>query len=99
MASIRLFDKTFVPFIPYEELMKDIDAVAAKLNSDYSGNEDIPIILSVLNGAMMFTSELMKRLSFECELMSIKIKSYSGTHTSGVIQETWALPEMLKAEG
>lgn len=96
MERIKIYDKTFVPYIKYEDLMKDIDAVAEKVNKEYSGGPDIPILLCVLNGAMMFTSELMKRLNFECELMSVKIKSYSGEHTTGVIQETMGLTGDVK---
>ncbi len=91
MDSVKVCDKTFVPFIKYEDLMKDIDAVADRINADYADAEDIPIILCVLNGAMMFTSELMKRLTFDCELMSIKIKSYSGDHSTGEIKQTLGL--------
>lgn len=91
MEKIQIWDKTFVPYITYEELMKDIDAVAIKLNEDYSGAEDVPVLLSILNGAMMFTSELMKRLDFNCELMSTKLKSYSGTQSAGVIKEAMGL--------
>lgn len=91
MDSVKVFDKTFVPYIKNDDLMKDIDAVAERINADYCGGEDVPIILCVLNGAMMFTSELMKRLSFECELMTIKIKSYSGDHSTGQVKQTLGL--------
>ena len=91
MDSVKVYDKTFVPFIKYEVLMKDVDAVAERLNADYAGGGDIPIILCVLNGAMMFTAELMKRLTFDCELMSIKIKSYSGDHSTGEVKQTLGL--------
>ena len=91
MEKIKVYDKAFVPYISYEEISKDIDALAAKLNRDYGGGDDIPILLCVLNGAMMFTGEIMKRLDFECELMSIKLKSYSGSHSTGVIRETMGL--------
>ena len=96
MEKVKVFDKVFVPYIKYEDLQKDIDAVAARLNADYGGGKDIPILLCVLNGAMMFTAELMKRLDFECELMSVKLKSYSGAHTTGVIQETMGLTGDVK---
>lgn len=91
MKKIKVYDKTFLPYISYEEISKDIDALAAKLNKEYAGGEDIPILLCVLNGAMLFTGEIMKRLDFECELMSIKLKSYSGSHSTGVIRETMGL--------
>lgn len=87
MDKIKLFDKTFKVFIPNAELEKAIDGVAEKINRDYAGCTDIPIILCVLNGSMMFTSELMKRLDFTCELASVKLKSYCGTQSTGAVKE------------
>ena len=66
--------------------MVEIDRVADQLNRDYSGGEDIPIILCTLNGAIMFCAELMKRLTFNCELASIKVSSYVGTQSTGVVE-------------
>lgn len=86
MEKITLFDKTFRTYIPYEEFVKDIDRVAEELNRDYSDGEGIPIILCTLNGAIMFCAELMKRINFPCELASIKVSSYVGTQTTGVVE-------------
>lgn len=87
MEKIRLFDKTFKLFIPNAKIEKAIDEVAAKINKDNEGCTDIPVILCVLNGSMMFTSALMKRLDFTCELASIKLSSYAGTTTTGKVKE------------
>ena len=87
MEKIRLFDKTFKLFIPNAEIEKAIDEVAAKINKDNEGCTDIPVILCVLNGSMMFTSALMKRLNFTCELVSIKLASYAGTSSTGEVKE------------
>ena len=87
MDKIRLFDKTFKLFIPNVEIEKAIDEVAARINADNAGCTDIPVILCVLNGSMMFTSALMKRLNFTCELVSIKLASYAGTSTTGKVKE------------
>lgn len=89
MSQVHLNGKTFVPYITYEEISKDIDAVAARLNADYGASSeegDVPIIVTVLNGAMIFTAELMERLSFDCELMSVKVKSYAGTSSTGEVK-------------
>ena len=66
MDKITLKDKTFRTSIPYEKIVEAIDGVAEKINNDFNGCEDIPIILCVLNGSIMFTAELMKRLTFNC---------------------------------
>ena len=87
MEKIRLFDKTFKLYIPNAKIEAAIDDVAAKINADNAGCTDIPVILCVLNGSMMFTSALMKRLNFTCELVSIKLASYAGTSSTGKVKE------------
>ena len=91
MSNVRLFDKSFKPFIPNERLEEAIDKVAEKINHDFNGCTDCPVLLCVLNGSLMFTSELMKRLTFNCELVCIKLSSYNGTHTTGNVREVMLL--------
>lgn len=84
--KITLGDKTFRIFIPYEEIESAIDGVACKVNEDFADCSRPPIIVCVLNGAMMFCSEMMKRLNFTAELVSIKMSSYSGTSSTGEVK-------------
>ena len=91
MERIKLFDKTFKTFIPYEKIEKAIDTVADKVNADFEGCTDIPVLLCVLNGSIMFTAELMKRLRFNCEVVSIKLSSYSGTSSTGHVRQVMGL--------
>ena len=88
MEKITLFDKTFVPYISNARINEAIDKVAAKMNEDFKDSKDIPILLCVLNGSIMFTAELMKRLRFQCQLVSIKLSSYDGTQTTGEVSTT-----------
>lgn len=85
MEEITIFDKKFVKYIPYEQISKFIDEVAEKVNRDYKDSGIVPVFLCVLNGAVMFTGEMMKRLDFEAELVSIKLTSYSGTKSTGTV--------------
>ena len=96
MNKVKLYDKTFKPFIPYERLEKAIDVVAEKINADFNGCEDIPVILCVLNGSIMFTSELMKRLTFNCQIVSTKLTSYEGTNTTGKVKQAMGLTADIK---
>lgn len=91
MEKITLYDKTFKKFIPYERISNAIDDVAASINGDFEGCEDIPILLCVLNGSIMFMGELMKRLSFNCQTVSIKLSSYEGTSTTGKVRQALGL--------
>lgn len=85
MEKIAVFDKTFKPFISHDKIMAAIDGVADRVNSDFRGCEDIPVILCVLNGSIPFTGELLQRLDFNCQLVSIKLSSYVGTHSTGKV--------------
>ena len=91
MDKITLKDKTFRTSIPYERIVEAIDGVAEKINNDFNGCEDIPIILCVLNGSIMFTAELMKRLTFNCQIVSTKLTSYVGTNTTGNVKQAMGL--------
>ena len=91
MERIRLFDKTFRTFIPNGKIEKAIDAVAERINADFKGCTDTPVLLCVLNGSILFTAELMKRLTFNCEIVSTKLSSYSGTENTGKVRQVMGL--------
>lgn len=90
-SKITLQDKSFKPFIPYEKITAAIDQVAEKINADYKGCNEVPVLLCILNGSIMFTSELMKRLSFNCELVTMKLSSYQGTASTGKVREVMGM--------
>jgi hypoxanthine phosphoribosyltransferase len=71
--------------------MSAIDDVAVKINHDFEGCEDVPVLLCVLNGSIMFMGELMKRLNFNCQTVSIKLTSYEGTNTTGRVKQAMGL--------
>lgn len=91
MNKVTLFDKTFKPYISHDTIIESIDKVAEKINQDFAGCTDIPIILCVLNGSLMFTGELMQHLKFNCQLVSIKLSSYCGTSTTGTVKQAMGL--------
>ena len=64
--KLVLLDKTFRPYIPHERIIAAIDDVAEKVNADFRGCRDVPMLLCVLNGAIPFTGELLQRLDFNC---------------------------------
>ena len=91
MKKVTLNDKTFRISIPYEEISKAIDKVADKINADFKGCEDVPVLLCVLNGSIMFMGELMKRLDFNCQIVSTKLTSYEGTSSTGKVKQAMGL--------
>lgn len=96
MEKITLKDKTFRKAISYEQLSAAIDNVASRINGDFKNSEDVPVLLCVLNGSIMFTAELMKRLQFNCQVVSVKLTSYQGTGTTGNVKQALGLTSDIR---
>lgn len=95
MERIRLHDKTFKICIPHDEILKSIKVVADQINKDYQ-NVETPLMVSVLNGSFMFTSDLLKCLEIQCELSFIKLSSYEGTGSTGEVKKMIGLSQNIK---
>lgn len=86
-------DKEFKRTYPENAIQSDIDILASKINHDYAKSPEPILFLSVLNGSFMFTADLLKRITFPCEVSFIKLSSYQGTTTTGVVTEVIGLSE------
>ena len=93
MSRIKIHDKEFEVSIPREEILKEVKRVADEINRDYAGK--CPLLLGVLNGCFMFAADLMRNLNIECEISFVKLSSYQGTTTTGVIREVLCLAESI----
>lgn len=93
MSRIKIHDKEFEVSIPREEILKEVKRVADEINRDYVGKR--PLLLGVLNGCFMFAADLMRNLNIECEISFVKLSSYQGTTTTGVIREVLGLAESI----
>lgn len=76
--------------------MSRIDVLATELQRDYTHRN--VLFLSVLNGAFMFTSDLMKALDLKLEISFIKLSSYQGTKSSGVVRELIGLNSSIEGK-
>lgn len=73
---VQLHDKQFKKLISREDIMHAINGIAVRLNDELKDKR--PVFLTVLNGAFLFSAELIKRFEYECELSFIKVASYQG---------------------
>jgi hypoxanthine phosphoribosyltransferase len=94
MQRVTLKDKTFVPYISSDKISASVYQMAQKINSDLLN--DMPLFLVVLNGSFMFASDLLKEINIPCELSFIKLASYHGTTSTGVVTEMIGLTEEIK---
>jgi hypoxanthine phosphoribosyltransferase len=68
----------------YADISLALDTMAATLNSRCAGNEWL--VLCVMNGALMFTGELLGRLDFALKLDQVKVSRYLETTTGETLQ-------------
>jgi len=71
--------------ITEEKIIKRVKALGKEITNDYK-NEDI-LLVCVLNGAVMFMSDLMKEIKLPLEIDFMAVSSYgSATKSSGVVK-------------
>lgn len=81
---MHIFDKYFTKYIDANHIKHKIESIAESINKNHNPNEDV-VFLSILNGAYMFTSDLCKGLSFLPEISFVKVASYKGTKSTGIV--------------
>ena len=59
--NVKIHDKEFELFIPYEKIRSVIEEMAGKMNNDYKDKN--PLFICILNGSFMFAAEIFKRIS------------------------------------
>lgn len=94
MKSVRIKDKSFRLSITESEILDRVKKVANQINIDLK--DDNPVFLSVLNGAFMFTSDLMKYVNIPSEISFIRLSSYSGTESTGCVKSLMGLTADIK---
>lgn len=80
MKIIQIKDKKFKKFISSDEIDLAITNVANQINQDYKN--DTPVLLITLNGAILFGSDLLKKLTIDCTISCIKVSSYAGIEST-----------------
>ena len=94
METIQLHDLTFEKSISKSQVQQAINGVAVQLNDDFK--EKRPVFLTVLNGAFLFSAELIKKFDHECELSFIKVASYDGLQQNDEIFTVMGAEPSLK---
>jgi hypoxanthine phosphoribosyltransferase len=95
MKQVKIHDKEFKLFIPYEKIRSVVESMAEQMNSDLEGKN--PLFICILNGSFMFAAELFKRINLvESEISFVKLASYDGDKTSGNVKQLIGLNEEIK---
>ena len=94
MDRITIHDKTFVTYLKDEEIQSIVKETALKIYEDYK--DETPIFIGVLNGVIMFFSDLLKYYPGRCEIAFIQMSSYVGTKSTGIVYQKMDLTKDVK---
>lgn len=93
MDTIKIKGKEFAVSIPEEKILKEVERLAAQISRDLEGKN--PLFLGILNGSFMFAADLFRRITIPAEISFVKLASYEGTASTGVIKEVIGLSESI----
>ncbi|PIV58047.1 MAG: hypoxanthine phosphoribosyltransferase [Bacteroidetes bacterium CG02_land_8_20_14_3_00_31_25] len=96
MKSIKIHDKEFEVSVNSEKIQDAINKIAEKINSELSKKE--VVFIGILNGSFMFASDLFKKIDFNCRITFVKVSSYQGTSSSGVVKSLIGINENIKGK-
>lgn len=77
---------TIKELIAADRIQHRVSELGDRVSRDYAGR-DVLLLVGVLNGAMVFLSDLMRRLAVPVEVDFLRAASYgASTQTTGVVQ-------------
>lgn len=84
---------SFEPYITRDRIDARVRELAREIEHDCEGK--LPLFLCVLNGAFPFASDLFRAVDIDAEISFIRLKSYEGMGSTGVVKEVLGLSEDL----
>lgn len=94
MKEILILDKKFKEFITEEQIRVRVEELAAQINSELAGKD--VVFLGILNGAFLFAADIFRQINLEARISFIKLASYRGTTSQGLIKELIGWNEDIK---
>ena len=84
--TITCRDEQFRRYLSASRIEDRVAEMGRQITEDYG--DTVPILVSVLNGAFMFTADLMRHIETDCEVDFIKLSSYGDEKvSSGQVHE------------
>lgn len=81
-SSEKTILKKYPALISQKAVEKRIKEISQKLNKDFTKKS--PIFLCILKGSFIFFSEILKRITINCETDFMSISSYNGTQSKEI---------------
>lgn len=94
MKQVTYNGLTFVPYIDRGKIDNRIKELARQIESDCRDRN--PLFLCVLNGAFPFAADLFRAVDMDAEISFIRLKSYEGMGSTGVVKELIGLQDDIE---
>jgi len=91
--TIQLHDKFFNHFFDAEKIKEAIQSLVHQIQDDL--RDEVPLFIGILNGSFMFVADFIREYPTDCEVTFVKLASYEGTNSTGVVNELVGLNEDL----
>ncbi len=83
--QIKIDDKTFHLFLSQEEIMAKVEETVAWMNETYKDSKDLPVVIPVLNGALFYAMDVLRKTDGYYQWFPVKISSYSGMKRGKIV--------------
>lgn len=93
MNTITIREKNFQICLSSEKIQKRVSELAEQISVDLKGKR--PLFICVLNGSFIFAADLFKRVRTEAEVTFIRVSSYEGTQSTGIVRNLVGISESL----
>ena len=93
-AIVTLKDKKFRTYLDEQKIQEAVCQIGRKIDQDYIGKN--PLFVCILSGSFMFTSDLVKNFTGECEITFVRLSSYHGTETTGNVKTLMGMVESIE---
>lgn len=94
MKEVKYNGLTFEPYIEKERIAARVKELASQIKQDCAGT--VPLFICVLNGAFPFAADLFRAADMDAEITFIRLKSYEGMASTGVVKQVIGLSEDIK---
>lgn len=81
--EIILHNKVFVPFIEKQKIKRTVKKMAFDIYKIYKNNT--PIFIGILNGVILFFSDILKHYPGQCQIDFVQLCSYDGFNSTGKV--------------
>ena len=85
---------TFEPYITNEQIEARVAELGREITRDCA--DKMPLFICVLNGAFAFASSLFMNFAGDAEIAFIRLQSYEGTSSTGVVKEVLGLSKSIE---